>query len=115
MLATQLHDKPSEWITSLDRCCPLIRRQPVNSERPHSLDMTPPVNPAHSIRVSRLTAASPIALAAVALSHPPKGSEQQDLDIAAPSVEPGAIQVLSTASTQATTPTLAPIPSSLPR
>jgi hypothetical protein len=87
----------------------------------HAPDMIPPTNPDHSS--SRPTGASPTAVVPVApqditstatLSHPQEGSEQQDSDIVAPDAEPGNSQILSTASTHAPTPTLAPIPTSLP-
>jgi ubiquitin carboxyl-terminal hydrolase 10 len=93
---------------------------------PHGPVMTPPANPVHSS--SCPTDAFPTAVVAAApqditstatLSHPLEGSEQQDSDIVAPSAEPGASQILSTASTHAhahaPTPTLAPIPTSLPK
>ena len=84
----------------------------------HGPDVTPPINPIHSS--SRLTGALPTAVVVAApqditstttLSHPLEGSEQQDLRIVVPSAEPGS---LSTAFTHAPTPTLAPIPTSLP-
>ena len=84
-------------------------------------DFIPPTNPVHSS--SRPTGASPTTIVAAApqditststLSHPLEGSEQQDSDIVTPSVEPGAGQILSTASTLEPTPTLAPNPTSLP-
>jgi hypothetical protein len=84
-------------------------------------DMTLPTNPVHSS--SRLTGASPTAVvvavpqgitSTATLSYPLEGSEQQDSDIVAPSVEPGTSQMLSTAFTHTPTPTLAPIPTSLP-
>jgi hypothetical protein len=87
----------------------------------HDPDITPPTNPAHSS--SRLTSAVQRAMAAapqditlaVTLSHLLEGSGQQDSDIIAPSAEPGSSQILSTgASTHTPTPTLAPIPTSLP-
>jgi hypothetical protein len=83
--------------------------------------MTPPTNPDHAS--SPRTGASPTAVVAAApqditstvtLPHPLEGSEQQDSDVVAPSVEPGTGQIFSTASTHAPTPTLAPIPTSLP-
>jgi hypothetical protein len=82
--------------------------------------MTPPTNPDHAS--SPRTGASPTAVVAAApqditstvtLPHPLEGSEQQDSDVVAPSVEPGTGQIFSTASTHAPTPTLAPIPTSL--
>jgi hypothetical protein len=87
----------------------------------HAPDMIPPTNPDHSS--SCPTGASPTAVVPAApqditstatLSHPQEGSEQQDSDIVAPDAEPGNSQILSTASTHAPTPTLAPIPTSLP-
>jgi Family of unknown function (DUF6535) len=87
----------------------------------HGPDMTPPISPVHSD--SHPTGASPTAVVAAApqditstatLPHPPEGSEQQDSDVVAPSVEPGTGQIFSTASTHAPTPTLAPIQTSLP-
>ena len=81
----------------------------------HGPDITPPINSAHSS--CRQTCASPTAAAApqditsiATLSHPLEGSEQKDSDIVAPSAEPGTSQILFTAPT----PTLAPIPASLP-
>jgi hypothetical protein len=47
------------------------------------------------------------------LSHP-EGGGQNDSDIVVPSAEPGTGHILSTASTHAPTPTLTPIPTSLP-
>jgi hypothetical protein len=88
----------------------------------HGADMTPPTNPVHSS--SRLSVASPTAVVAAApqditstatLSHSPEGNEQQDSDIVAASAEPGTSQILSTSSTHAPTPTLAPTPISLPK
>jgi hypothetical protein len=84
----------------------------------HAPGMIPPTNPVHSS--SRPTDASPTAVVPVAqqditstatLSYPQEGSEQH---IVAPGAEPGNSQILSTASTHAPTPTLAPIPTSLP-
>ena len=88
----------------------------------HSPDVTPPTNPVHSS--SRQIGSPPTAAVAAApeditstttLSHPLGGSEQQGSDIVAPSTEPGTSQILSTASTHAPTPTLSPIPTSLPK
>jgi hypothetical protein len=70
----------------------------------HGPDIVPPINSVHSN--SRPTGASPAAV--VAAFHPLERIEQQDSDIIAPSAEPGTSQVLFT------TPTLAPIPTSLP-
>jgi hypothetical protein len=83
----------------------------------HVPDMIPPTNPVHSS--SRPTGASPTAVVAATstatLSHPLEGSEQQDSGIVAPSAEPGTSQILSTAPTHGhSTPTLAPISTSLP-
>ena len=72
---------------------------------------------------SRPTGASPTAILAAVprdvtsnatLSHPLEGSGQQDSDIVAPRAEPGTSQILSASYTHAPTPTLAPIPTSLP-
>ena len=88
-----------------------------NRETSHYPDMTPLTNPAHSS--SRPTDASPIAVVPAApqdttstatLSHPLERSEQ-DSDMVA---EPGASQILSTASAHEPTPTLVPITTSLP-
>jgi len=87
----------------------------------HGPDTTQATSPVHSS--SRPTGASPAVVVAAApqditpiaaLSHPLEVSEQQDSDIVAPSAEPGTGQILSTASTHAPTPTLPPIPTSLP-
>ena len=84
----------------------------------HGPDMTPLTNPVHSR--SRPTGAPPTPAVADApqeitwtatLSHPRNGNEEQDTDMVAPSAEPGTSQILSTASS---TPTLMPIPTSLP-
>jgi hypothetical protein len=48
------------------------------------------------------------------LSHHPEGGRQIDSDIVAPSAEPGTGHILSTASTHPLSPTLTPIPTSLP-
>ena len=88
---------------------------------PHDPDVTPPTNPVHSS--ARLTGTSPTAVVSPApqgitptdtQSHPPEGSEQQDLDTVEPSEEPGTGQILSTASAPAPAPRLAPLPTSLP-
>ena len=87
----------------------------------HDPDVTPPANPIHSS--SRLTGASPTIVVVAApqdiastatASHPLEGSGQQVLHIVAPSAGPGTSQILSTASTHAPTPILAPIPTSQP-
>jgi hypothetical protein len=82
----------------------------------HGPDIAPPTNPVYSS--SHSTSASPTAVAAPApqditstttLSRPLEGSEQQDSDIVATGAEPG-----TTASIHAPTPTVAPVPTSLP-
>ena len=88
----------------------------------HSPDTTRLANTVHSS--SRLTGASSTAFVDAApqditstapSSHPLDGSEHQGSDIVAPSAEPGTSQVKSTASTHEPTPTLVPIPTSLPK
>ena len=76
----------------------------------HGPDTARPTCPVHS--GSRPTGASPTAFVAATSSHPLEGSEHQDPDIAVPSAEPGTSQILSTASTHAPAPTLAPVPTS---
>ena len=82
-------------------------------------DMTPPTNPVHSS--SRPTGASPTPAVADApqeipsaatLTHPLEGNKEQDSDMVAPGAGPGTSQTLSTASTNAPTPALIPIPTS---
>ena len=84
-------------------------------------NMTRLIIPAHSS--PRPTGESPTAVVAAApqdiistatLSHPLEGSEQQDTDVVVPSAEPGISQILTSSSTRASIPTLAPIPTSLP-
>ena len=81
----------------------------------------PGINPVHSSSLP--IGASPPAVAAAVpqdatsaatFSHPLEGSEQQNPDIVVPSAEPETNQILSTASTHPPTPTLPPIPTSLP-
>jgi ubiquitin carboxyl-terminal hydrolase 10 len=72
----------------------------------HDPDITPP---------TAVAATAPQAIISTAtLSHPLGRSEQQDSDKVTSSADAETIQILSTASTHAPTPTLAPIPTSLP-
>jgi Family of unknown function (DUF6535)/Ubiquitin carboxyl-terminal hydrolase len=76
----------------------------------HGPDVIPSTNLVHSSSHASPTAVPP---QNITLS-PLEGSEQQDSEIVAPSAVPGTGQFLPTASTRAPTPTLTPIPTSLP-
>jgi hypothetical protein len=82
----------------------------------HGLGMTPPTNPVHfnpsptCASCTAIVSAAPQDISSTAtMSHHLEGSEQQDSDIVATGAGPG-----TTASTHASTPTIPPVPTSLP-
>jgi hypothetical protein len=106
----------------------IIARLPVPSnptttseigETPQGPDANPLTNPAYSSPyptddspTGGVAATTQTITLTATLSHPQEGNEQQDT--AAPCVESGICQVLSTASTRTPTLTLAPVPTSTP-